>query len=587
MSYVGKNPKFNSMILDDSASDSVDSPKSGSYKLINRDGRFIQVDSTGAETEIGGSGLGEVNFITNGDAETGTDGWATYADAAGTTPVDGTGGTANITFARQSSTVLRGTQTFKITKDAANRQGEGVSYAFSIGEQDVNRKCKIQFDFKSNEDAAYAAGDLTVYVYDVTNSTLITPVDTDITDDANIFTTSFNTTSSQSYRLIFHIASTNASAWDVYLDNVIVGPGIASQGAAIGEWESFTPSIANFSGTLAFAKKRRVGSNMEIVFRYTNATTSGNMNMTIPDGLNGITSVERVGALYPDGAIGTQTGGVPAFAYQTSTSDILQFYVNGGIVGNAAAHALSSDTIGVMMSVPISEWTGKGTVPMLAEDNLSQWQSYTPTVGGITVSNLNAYWRRVGDSMEVKINADWASNVSGSIDFTLPGDYTTASWVEVSETVLGNAIRLDAGTGYDEGNVVAQSTSIIQIISGSGAWSTTVPTTWATGDKLGLTATIPISQWSGSQNSLVGFSLADKETTGLAPAGVFEAGIEDCVTLQERSTNPSDPVDGTEGRIYIKGNLLILQFNDSGTVRYKYLDLTGTGVTWVHTTSAP
>lgn len=39
--------------------------------------------------------------------------------------------------------------------------------------------------------------------------------------------------------------------------------------------------------------------------------------------------------------------------------------------------------------------------------------------------------------------------------------------------------------------------------------------------------------------------------------------------------------------IYLKGSYLVFQYTDAGTVRYKYLDLAGTGVTWVHTTSAP
>lgn len=58
-------------------------------------------------------------------------------------------------------------------------------------------------------------------------------------------------------------------------------------------------------------------------------------------------------------------------------------------------------------------------------------------------------------------------------------------------------------------------------------------------------------------------------------------------TFTERSGTPSNPTSGTEARIYMKGDKLIIQFNDGGTVRYKYLDLTGTGVTWTHTTSAP
>ena len=39
--------------------------------------------------------------------------------------------------------------------------------------------------------------------------------------------------------------------------------------------------------------------------------------------------------------------------------------------------------------------------------------------------------------------------------------------------------------------------------------------------------------------------------------------------------------------LYIKGTYFILKFNDSGTTRYKYLDLSGTGVTWVHSTTEP
>ena len=49
--------------------------------------------------------------------------------------------------------------------------------------------------------------------------------------------------------------------------------------------------------------------------------------------------------------------------------------------------------------------------------------------------------------------------------------------------------------------------------------------------------------------------------------------------------NPSDAND--EVNIYQKGNLFVLMFNDGGTIRFKSLDLTGTGVTWVHSTTPP
>lgn len=55
----------------------------------------------------------------------------------------------------------------------------------------------------------------------------------------------------------------------------------------------------------------------------------------------------------------------------------------------------------------------------------------------------------------------------------------------------------------------------------------------------------------------------------------------------EQSATPANPASGTEMHVYMKADKFVIQYNDAGTVRYKYLDLTGTGVTWTHTTTAP
>ena len=39
--------------------------------------------------------------------------------------------------------------------------------------------------------------------------------------------------------------------------------------------------------------------------------------------------------------------------------------------------------------------------------------------------------------------------------------------------------------------------------------------------------------------------------------------------------------------LYIKGSSLIIKFVDGATTRYKYLDLSGSGTSWVHSTSEP
>jgi len=59
------------------------------------------------------------------------------------------------------------------------------------------------------------------------------------------------------------------------------------------------------------------------------------------------------------------------------------------------------------------------------------------------------------------------------------------------------------------------------------------------------------------------------------------------INLTEEAANPGDPGSGIGAILYMKDDKFIIKYNDSGTIRFKYLDLTGTGVTWVHTTSAP
>lgn len=60
----------------------------------------------------------------------------------------------------------------------------------------------------------------------------------------------------------------------------------------------------------------------------------------------------------------------------------------------------------------------------------------------------------------------------------------------------------------------------------------------------------------------------------------------DGTTLVAQTNTPSTPASG-ECVTYMKGSKYIIAYDDGGTVRYKYLDLSGTGATWTHTTTAP
>lgn len=70
-------------------------------------------------------------------------------------------------------------------------------------------------------------------------------------------------------------------------------------------------------------------------------------------------------------------------------------------------------------------------------------------------------------------------------------------------------------------------------------------------------------------------------------AGAVNAVAHPPLRLSELSATPTTPSADTGMTLYHKDNKLVLQFNDGGTTRYKYLDMTGAGVTWVHSTTAP
>ena len=188
--------------------------------------QVIQTDGSGTLTftdQTGGGGTG-INHITNPNAEVDTTGYVSYADAAATTPVDGTGGSANVTITRNTSSPLRNTADFQISKDASNRQGQGISYDFTVDNTDKAKKMIISFDYDASH-AGYADGDIKIYIYDVTNTQLIRVANEDLKAGKGKHFSQFQSNSdSTSYRLIWHVASTNASAYNVFMDEVFVGP---------------------------------------------------------------------------------------------------------------------------------------------------------------------------------------------------------------------------------------------------------------------------------------------------------------------------------------------------------------------------
>lgn len=183
--------------------------------------KFKLIDPTFGQ-DAGGA---VASYITNFGAEAGTEGWATYADAAAATPVDGTGGSPTVTWSRITDFPLVGTGSFLFTKDAVNRQGEGVSYNFvlPVGYRNQNQSLSLIFEVATG---TYTDGDIAVFLYDVDGATLITPEVSSLSDqvNANLIQTKFtlDDANSANYRFIIHQASTTTNGYTIRFDQFIV-----------------------------------------------------------------------------------------------------------------------------------------------------------------------------------------------------------------------------------------------------------------------------------------------------------------------------------------------------------------------------
>lgn len=161
------------------------------------------------------------NHISNPDAETDTTGWATYKDAAGIMPVDGSGGSPALSFIRTTGSPIRGGGSFLISKSASNLQGEGVSAIFSIELENRERAHTVEFRYVAAGE--FVTGDVGIFIYDVTNAAFIETDVNQIVAGRNDFKAKFQTDDeSTSYRLIFHIRSASALAWTLKFDEIKV-----------------------------------------------------------------------------------------------------------------------------------------------------------------------------------------------------------------------------------------------------------------------------------------------------------------------------------------------------------------------------
>lgn len=240
-------------------------------------GNWVDISVSGG----GGSSSGDENLVTNGSGESASVSIFTpYADAAGTRPVDGTGGTPNVTTALNSTNPINGLKDYTLIKDAANRQGQGWAATVSIplAYRAKSLSVKIKYLVTSgtfvagNNGASPADGDVIWYFYDITNSKLVEPSNIKMFSNSTTVSDMYEATvqfdsNCASVRLIAHVASTSASAYTLQIDDVTLTPNTFTFATPVTDWVAFTPTGSWSTNTTYGGFYRRNGSEMEYQMR--------------------------------------------------------------------------------------------------------------------------------------------------------------------------------------------------------------------------------------------------------------------------------------------------------------------------------
>jgi hypothetical protein len=243
------------------------------------------------EASNASSGAAGENFISDYIASAAfIDKFTTYNDGT-EHPLDATGGTVtHITFAINNTLPLRSSGDFKFSKSSGNAQGQGVSYDFDYPEYAKNQEVSIEFNYRTTIN--YVSGDIGIYLYDITNGSLIYPTVIDLpqTTEVSRFRAKFFATSADQYRLVIHVKSTNATAYDIQIDEVIAKRDSAPVGAAISDWNRYSGAFGSTFGSIANNNLfySRSGENCKIKGSFRMGVDGGGTNVFIPlpPGLN-------------------------------------------------------------------------------------------------------------------------------------------------------------------------------------------------------------------------------------------------------------------------------------------------------------
>lgn len=366
-------------------------------KLYSDDGTSLK--------EIGSGGSG-INYLADYyTADTvGTVGNANVSDtgnrSSGTFSSWQSTNTTNISLGVSATSPLRALNCYLFTGSGNNASGTTFveSPAFQLNVMDLGKPVTVSFDIgdvtaDGNFDVCMvrynSSGTYQEKISIAGNASGATPASAKLPTGVMNFNGFFisSSTSTDYYALRFRrLAGTDVPR----LDSVKISPDSVIQGAAITDWQSYTPTGAWVSNTTYTGLWRRVGDTMECQVKVltSGAPTSANLYVTIPSGCTiDTTKITDTGAPFYICGIGGVNDSY-SIAYKLAvgyrdTSSVYAVYQNNasGAVGYVTQVAPitfgASDYVDISFTVPISGWSSSVTMANRAVEEYASNSSTT------------------------------------------------------------------------------------------------------------------------------------------------------------------------------------------------------------------
>lgn len=411
--------------------DAISTPAAG-LQIYNTDTNKLNYYNGSAWAEVGSGSTGGINYIIDYDGSA-IGSWVTYADAAGTSPVDGTGGSPTVTYAVSSSTAIRGASNFLFTHGASNQQGQGFSYVMAIDPADRGKVIQLTFNYLVAS-GTYADNDLSVWFYDVTNSALIQPAPYLIKNSGIIekfFSEVQVPSTCASLRVIVHVSSSTATAYTMRFDDWNCGPQAKLYGSPITDPVSKTFTLTNVGNATVSGTVARIGSKGLFSGTITigSSLPTGNITLNLPSGY----AMSTTG--YLDGSISAGIGAntYTASPYANSTTTVV-FAGPNTSTWNATTPATWSagNTLTFNIQVDIVGWSSSQIMSSDANTKIIAASS-TNTVQSLTT----AIWTTIQWTTKVYDSDGIINNSTYLATITSPGYYRLSGHIGFQNNATG------------------------------------------------------------------------------------------------------------------------------------------------------